>query len=154
MFTITVRRTETSYSVKPTHLGLAACVVLPRPLLPHEVGLPSELVEKITTCRKHEIRELSNSEYQLLAQFAPKLAQPPTQHVPETHATDLTNAPMVALELRCSTHVQALKRIGANGIAQESGQWAVFEIVWTSFTCPQGDHDDCAKSWRIEVLAQ
>ncbi len=145
MFTITVRRTtdKQHYTVKGYKGGLAT---LPRPLTT-ATGLSEELIEKIVTCKREETRDISAADALALEKFAPQLkAQPAEQAV-----TLKTNAPALSFEQRCAQHNQTLKQIGQNGLSSEIGTWAVFEPVWASFTCQQGENDDCAESWGIAI---
>lgn len=75
MVSITVRRSPDSYSVKIQ--GNSNIFVLPRPLDTQMHGLPQNVVEAITTCRKHETRELAVADMEKVA----LAAQPPTLEI-------------------------------------------------------------------------
>lgn len=65
MVSITVRRSPDSYSVKIQ--GNSNIFVLPRPLDAQMHGLPANVVNAITTCRKHETRELAVADMEKVA---------------------------------------------------------------------------------------
>ena len=146
MFTITVRRSadKQHYTIKGHAGGL---VTLPRPLTVENSGLSEELIEKIVTCRRSETRDITAADALVLDKFAPPVVVPTTVHVNVANP-----APPASFETFCKQHGQVLRKVGQNGIAHADGPWGVFEVVWSSFTCQQGDNDDCAPSWVLAFI--